>query len=48
MKVNGENKNIWDKYQGIRVHKKGYQARADILRDENGDVVVDPKSILNK
>ena len=35
-------------YQGIRVHKKGFQARANILRDENGDVVADPKSILNR
>ena len=33
-------------YQGIRVHKKGIQARANIWKDENGDVVADNKSIL--
>ena len=33
MEVNGKNKNIIDMYQGVRVHKKVYQARANILRD---------------
>ena len=28
-----------DMYQGRRVHKKGFQAKSNILRDENGDVV---------
>ena len=46
MEVNGKNKNIRDVYQGIRVQKKGFLARANILRDENGDVVVNLKSIL--
>ena len=34
--------------QRIRVHKKGFQARAEILRDKDSDVVTDPKSILNR
>ena len=32
-------------YQGIRIHKKGFQAIANVSRDEN-DVVADHKIIL--
>ena len=35
-------------YQGIRVYKKEFQARTNILMDENGEVVADPKSIVNR
>ena len=45
--MNVKHKNIREMYQGIRVHKKGFQARENILRYENGDVVADPKNILN-
>ena len=48
MEVNEKQKNIRHIYQGIRVHKEGFQTRANILKDENGDVVADPKSILNR
>ena len=48
IEVNGKNKIIRDMCQGIRVHKKGFHAGLNILRDENGDVVADRKSILNR
>ena len=48
MESAGENKNIREMYQGIRVCKTGFQARTNILRDKYGDVVADPKSILNR
>ena len=43
IEVNGKYKNIRDIYQGIRVHEIGFQARLNILGDENGDIVADPK-----
>ena len=48
MEVNGKNNNIIGMYQGIRVHKKVFQDKANILRDKNGDVAADPKSMQNR
>ena len=42
-----KNKNTKDMYQGIRVIRKGF-SQNNILRDENGNVVADPKSIVNR
>ena len=42
-----EKRNIINMFLEIRVHKKGFQVTANILTDENDDVVADAKSILN-
>jgi hypothetical protein len=35
-------------YKGISDFKKGYQPRTNILKDEKGDLVADPYSILTR
>jgi hypothetical protein len=37
---------IRDLYKGINDFKKGYQPRTVIVKDERGDLVVDPHSIM--
>jgi hypothetical protein len=39
-------KNVRDLYRGINDFKKGYQPRTNIVKDEQGDLVVDSHSIL--
>jgi hypothetical protein len=39
------NKNIRDLYRGINEFKKGYQPRINIIKDENGNLLVDPLSV---
>jgi hypothetical protein len=34
-------------FRGINEFKKGYQARINIMKDENGNLVADPQSVLN-
>ena len=34
IEVTGKSKNIRYIYHGIRVHKKGFQGRGNVLRDE--------------
>jgi hypothetical protein len=34
-------------YKGINEFKKGYQPRTDLVKDERGDLPVDPHKILN-
>jgi hypothetical protein len=34
-------------YRGINEFKKGYQARINIIKDENGNLLADPQSALN-
>jgi hypothetical protein len=36
-----------DLYRGINDFTKGYQTRSKIVKDEKGDLAVDPLSILN-
>jgi hypothetical protein len=43
-----KNKNIWDLHRGINEFKKGYQLRTNIVKDENGDLLADSHSILNR
>jgi hypothetical protein len=41
------NKNIRDLYGGINGFKTGYQLRNNLVKDENGDLLVDSHNILN-
>jgi hypothetical protein len=34
-------------YRGINEFKKGYQLRINIIKDENGNLLTDPQSVLN-
>jgi hypothetical protein len=46
--TNNTNKNIRDLYRGINEFKKGYQPRINIIKDENGNLIADPQSVLNR
>jgi hypothetical protein len=43
--TNNKNKNIRDLYRGINEFKKGYQLRINIIKDVNGNLVVDPQCL---
>ncbi|KAJ4435216.1 hypothetical protein ANN_23794 [Periplaneta americana] len=45
---NSKNKNIRDLYKGIKEFKNGYQPRVNVIKDENGDLLADSPSILNR
>jgi hypothetical protein len=47
LESNSKNKNIRDLYRGINKFKKSYQPRTNLVRDERGDLLVDPHIILN-
>jgi hypothetical protein len=46
--TNNKNKNIRDLYRDINEFKKGYQPRINIMKDENGNMLADPQSVLNR
>jgi hypothetical protein len=46
--TNSKNKNIRDLYRGINEFKRGYQPRNNLVKDENGDLLADPNTILNR
>jgi hypothetical protein len=48
LETNNKNKNIRDLYRGMNEFKKGYQPRINIIKDENGNLLVDPQSVLNR
>jgi hypothetical protein len=48
LEINNKNKNTRDFYRGINEFKKGYQPRINIRKDENGNLLADPQSILNR
>jgi hypothetical protein len=48
LETNNKNKNIRDLYRGINEFKKGYQSRINIINDENGNMLADPQSVLNR
>jgi hypothetical protein len=48
LETNSKNKNINDLYRCINEFKKGYQPRINIIKDENGNLLVDPQSVLNR
>jgi hypothetical protein len=45
---NSKYKNIRDLYRGINEYEKGYQPRNNLVKDENGDLLADSHSILNR
>ena len=46
LETNSNSESIRDLYRGIRDLKRGYQPRADTVKDEKGDLVTDSHSIL--
>jgi hypothetical protein len=40
-------KNIRHLHRGIKEFKRGYQPRNNLVKDENGELLVDSYSILN-
>ncbi|PSN33352.1 hypothetical protein C0J52_27179 [Blattella germanica] len=46
LEINGKNSSIGELYQGIRIERKGFQARTNIIRNENGNMIADSKSTL--
>jgi hypothetical protein len=48
LETSNKNKNILDMYTGINEFKKEYQPRINIIKHENGNLLADPQSILNR
>jgi hypothetical protein len=48
LETNNKNKNIRDLYRGINEFKKGYQPRINIIKEDNGNMIADPQSVLNR
>ena len=48
LEMNAKNRNIRELYQGIRIERKGFQARTNIIRNGNGDMIADSRSILDR
>jgi hypothetical protein len=48
LRSDNKNKNIRDLYRGINEFKKGYQPRIYIIKDENGNMLADSQSVLNR
>jgi hypothetical protein len=46
IELNSKNKNIRDLYRGISEFKQGYQPKTNLLKEERGDLLVDPQNIL--
>jgi hypothetical protein len=48
LESDSKNKNTGDLYRGINEFKLGYQPRTNLVKDERGDLLVDPHKILNR
>jgi hypothetical protein len=48
LESNSKNKNIRDLYRGINEFKKVYRPRTNLVKDERGDLLVDPHKILKR
>jgi hypothetical protein len=48
LETNNKNKNIRHSYIGINELKKGYQPRVNIIKNENGNLLAVPQSVLNR
>jgi hypothetical protein len=46
--TNIKNKNIRDLYRGIKEYKSGYQPRSNLVKDENGDLLADSNTTVNR
>jgi hypothetical protein len=47
LETNNKNKNSRDLYRSINEFKKWYRPRINIIKDENGNLVVEPQNIFN-
>jgi hypothetical protein len=48
LETNNKKKNIKDLYRGINEFKKEYQPINNIIKDENGNLLADFQSVLNR
>jgi hypothetical protein len=48
LETNNIKKNIRDLYRDINEFKKGYHPTISIIKDENGNLIADPQSVLNR
>jgi hypothetical protein len=48
LETNSKNKNIRDLYRGINEFKRGYHPRSNLVKDENGDLLADSNTIINR
>jgi hypothetical protein len=48
LEAKNKNKNIRDLYRSINEFKKRYQPRINIIKDENGNLIADPQTVLNR
>jgi hypothetical protein len=48
LETNNKNKNIRDLYRGINEFKKYYQSKINTIKGENGNLLTDPRSVLNR
>jgi hypothetical protein len=48
LEINSRNKYIRDLYRDINEFKKAYQPRTNLVKDEDGDLLADYHSILNR
>jgi hypothetical protein len=48
LEISSKNKNITDLYRGINEFKKAYQPRTNMVKEENGDLLANSHSILNR
>jgi hypothetical protein len=46
--MSSKNKNNRDLYREVNEFKKSYQPRNNLIKDENGDLLADSDSILNR
>ena len=48
IETSSKNKDIRDLYKGIKYFKKGYQARVNVIKNQNEELLADSNSILNR
>jgi hypothetical protein len=48
LETNNKTENIRDLYRVINEFKKGFQPRINIIKNENGNLLADPQSVLNR
>jgi hypothetical protein len=48
LEPNSKYKNIREVYRGTTEFKKGYQPRTTLAKNERGDLLADPHTIVNK
>jgi hypothetical protein len=48
LETNSKNENIRYLFRGINEFKKGYQPGTNMVKEENGDLLADSHSILNR